>query len=439
VGSGIVSYEWSKVSGPSGGNIISPSEAICSVTKLVEGKYQFRLKVTDGSGGVSESTVFIMVKAAPLPPIANAGNTQTIILPANSITLNGTNSSAPEAQIKSYAWSKISGPSGTINDASGAVTTVNGLVAGIYVFQLKITDSNGNSATASVTVIVNPAPVKPPVADAGNNFSVQLPLDILLLDGSRSYAPDGSITQYKWMKISGPGSVMIINSNSATPGIQAAEAGKYIFRLTVTDSNGSTAVADVSVEVISEDTVVPPPIANAGQAVILTLPENEVLLDGSASYVQSGRIELYTWHMISGPSPAIMEYPNEELVIASGLIAGEYEFELTVTDDKGRTGKTTVKVVVNNAGARRDLSPVVKIFPNPVYGTALLELQDPAKGRTSISLYDVTGKMVLRKEFVKDDMYVNQQLDMSKFQKGVYFVEIIIDYQYKSIVRIVKL
>jgi len=439
-GGNIVSYEWSKVSGPSGGNIISSSEAICSVTNLTEGVYQFRLKVTDNRGEVSESTVFITVKAAPLPPVANAGNTQTIMLPANSITLNGTNSTASSAQIKSYTWSKISGPSaGTITDVTKAITTVNGLVAGTYVFQLKVTDSNGNSATASVTVIVNPAPVKPPVADAGNDFSVQLPADILLLDGSGSYAPNGSITNYKWMKISGPGSATIINSNSATPGIQAVEAGKYIFRLTVTDSNGSTASADVNVEVISEDAVVPPPAADAGQALTLTLPENELLLDGSGSYVQSGRIESYNWRMLSGPSPAIIEYPNEELIIASGLIAGEYEFELTVTDDKGRSDKATVKVVVNNAGARRDLSPVVKIFPNPVYGMALIELQDPAKGRTSIALYDVNGKKVLRKEFVKDDIYVNHQLDMSKMQKGIYFVEIIIDYQYKSVVKIVKL
>src|SRR5690606_9858532 len=151
--------------------------------------------------------------------------------------------------------------------------TVDGLIAGTYVFQLRITDSNGSSATADVTVIVKPALVKPPIADAGNDFSVQLPSDALLLDGSRSYAPDGSITNYKWMKISEPGSATIINSNSATPGIQAAESGMYIFRLTVTDSNGSTASADVAVEVISEDTVVPPPVANAGQAIPLTLPE----------------------------------------------------------------------------------------------------------------------------------------------------------------------
>ena len=312
-------------------------------------------------------------------------------------------------------------------------------MAGTYEFQLKVTDGNGNSATASVAVIVNPAPVKPPVADAGNDFSVQLPTEALLLDGSRSYAPDGSITDYKWMKISGPGSATIINSNSAMPAIEAVEAGKYTFRLTVTDSNGSTASADVSIEVISEDVIIPPPTANAGEAITLTLPENEVLLDGSGSYVQSGKIELYNWRMLSGPSKVIIEYPNEELIIASGLTAGEYEFELTVIDGKGRSGKTTVKVVVNNAGARRDLSPVVKIFPNPVYETALIELQDPAKGRTSISLYDVNGKKVLRREFVKDDIYVNHQLDMSKVQKGVYFVEIIIDYQYKSVVRIVKL
>ncbi|HRO47887.1 PKD domain-containing protein, partial [Agriterribacter sp.] len=439
-GGSITNYEWSKVSGPSGGNITNAFQATSAVTGLSEGKYQFRLTVTDNRGVVASATVFITVKAAPLPPVANAGNAQTIILPANSVTLDGTRSSAPAGQIKSYTWSKVSGPSGgAINNAANAVTAVDGLIAGTYVFQLKITDNNGNSATASVTVIVNPAPVKPPVADAGNNFSVQLPVGILQLDGSHSYAPGGSITGYQWIKIAGPGSVMIINSNAATPGIQAVEAGEYIFRLTVTDSNGSTASAEVTVDVISADIVVPPPVANAGQAIVLTLPENEVMLDGSGSHVQSGSIESYNWRMITGPSPAFIEYPNDELMIASGLIEGEYEFELTVTDDKGRSGKATVKVVINNAGARRDLTPVVKVFPNPVYTTALIELQDPAKGRTSIDLYDINGKKVLRNEFVKDDRYVNHQLDMASLPKGVYFLQIIIDYQYKSVVRIVKL
>ncbi|HRN55573.1 MAG TPA: T9SS type A sorting domain-containing protein, partial [Agriterribacter sp.] len=441
-GGSITNYEWSKVSGPSGGSIANAFQAVSAVTGLSEGKYQFRLTVTNDKGVVASATVFITVKAAPLPPVASAGNAQMITLPANSITLDGTGSSAPAGQIKSYAWSKISGPPGAeaeINNAANAVTVVEGLIAGTYVFQLKITDSNGNSATASVTVVVNPAPVKPPVADAGNDFSVQLPVAMLQLDGSSSYAQSGVITGYQWIKIAGPGSVMIINSNTATPGIQAVEAGGYVFRLTVTDSNGSTASAEVTVDVISEDIVVPPPVANAGQAIVLTLPENEVMLDGSGSYVQSGSIKSYNWRMIAGPTPILFEYPNEELVIASGLIEGEYEFELTVTDDKGRSGQSVVKVVVNNAGARRDLSPVVRVFPNPVYATTLIELQDPAKGRTSIDLYDINGKRVLRKEFVKDDRYVNHQLDMSNLPKGVYFLQIIIDYQYKSVVKIVKL
>ena len=47
---------------------------------------------------------------------------------------------------------------------------------------------------------------KPPVAIAGPDQVVTLPSDSVLLDGSSSSDPDGTISDWLWTKISGPAS-----------------------------------------------------------------------------------------------------------------------------------------------------------------------------------------------------------------------------------------
>ena len=106
------------------------------------------------------SLVGSTVTSAPAPaptPVANAGSDQAITLPTSSVTLTGAGAETG-GTIKSYAWSQISGPStATIASPSQAQTTVSALLAGTYVFQLKVTDANGAAATDQVNVVVNPA------------------------------------------------------------------------------------------------------------------------------------------------------------------------------------------------------------------------------------------------------------------------------------------
>ncbi|HSC39032.1 MAG TPA: T9SS type A sorting domain-containing protein, partial [Chitinophagaceae bacterium] len=98
------------------------------------------------------------------PPVANAGTSTTLTLPNNSTTLNGTASSDPDGSIASYAWTKYSGPAGgTISSPAAATTQVTGLTAGVYVFKLQVTDNSGATATDTVSVTVNPAPVCGPL------------------------------------------------------------------------------------------------------------------------------------------------------------------------------------------------------------------------------------------------------------------------------------
>lgn len=89
-----------------------------------------------------------------LAPIVNAGQSQTITLPTNSINLSGS-ASDPDGTIASTQWSKVSGNGGSITDASNLNTTVTGLSAGSYMFSLTATDNKGLQSSSNVNVVVN--------------------------------------------------------------------------------------------------------------------------------------------------------------------------------------------------------------------------------------------------------------------------------------------
>lgn len=90
-------------------------------------------------------------------PTANAGANQTITLPTNSVTLSGSLSNDPDGTIVGWAWSRVSG-SGTVNPTNTMDTTVTGLTAGVSVYKLIVTDNQGATGSATVTITVSAAP-----------------------------------------------------------------------------------------------------------------------------------------------------------------------------------------------------------------------------------------------------------------------------------------
>ncbi len=87
------------------------------------------------------------------PPQANAGSAQTV----NSgvtVTLDGSASSDADGSIASYSWSQTSGTPVTLNNANAAQASFVSPASGTLVFQLTVTDNEGASASASVTITV---------------------------------------------------------------------------------------------------------------------------------------------------------------------------------------------------------------------------------------------------------------------------------------------
>lgn len=153
-GATISSTVWTKVSGGEA-TITNPGNRSTTVTGLVAGTYVFRITATDNYSQTSYSQVTIIVNPALAGPTVNAGATQIITLPTNSVTLSGT-ASAGSGTISSTTWSKVGGGAATIMTPNSLTTSITGMVAGTYTFRLTVTNSNSLTATHDVTITVNP-------------------------------------------------------------------------------------------------------------------------------------------------------------------------------------------------------------------------------------------------------------------------------------------
>jgi hypothetical protein len=188
---------------------------------------------------------------------------------------------------------------------------------------------------------------QPPVAKAGRDTIISLPKDSLMLDGSASTDPDGTITSYKWVKIAGPVSSNITKPDSSKTLVKTLAAGVYQVELSVTDNGGLSAKDTVQI-LVDNPAVNQPPIACAGADQTITLPTNTVTLDGSCSADADNNTSTYIWTKIAGPAANIAN-ANLATTQVAGLLQGIYQFELKVIDAGGLFSKDTIQVTVNAA------------------------------------------------------------------------------------------
>ncbi|QNA45395.1 Kelch repeat-containing protein [Lacibacter sediminis] len=301
-------------------------------------------------------------KGENLPPIAKAGADKTIKLPNDSTLLDGSASTDPDGRITEWSWKKVAGPASyAIKDSAKSVTPVKKLVPGVYSFELKVMDNEGLFAKDTVKIFVDSAtaPNRPPVARAGQDQTITLPVNKALLDGSGSTDPDNNIIGYAWRKISGPP-----NSVFSDPVAIKAEAldltnGVYLFELTVTDAGGlfSTDTMRVTVNISPNRS----PIAEAGNDITITynlqtcsMDPSSITLDGKMSRDPDGTIFSYQWSLVVAESfTALISNPAASTTTVTGLVPGSYGFRLRVTDNDGAIDDDTI--VVNTVYSNRPL------------------------------------------------------------------------------------
>jgi hypothetical protein len=101
----------------------------------------------------------IAIVKSSVPPTANAGTDQTVQLPRQSISLNGSASDV-DGTVSSYLWQQLTGPNTvTINNATAAGASFSGMRDGVYTFRLTATDNDGNKSYDEVKITVQNGPL----------------------------------------------------------------------------------------------------------------------------------------------------------------------------------------------------------------------------------------------------------------------------------------
>jgi gliding motility-associated-like protein len=345
----IKSYAWSKISGPASGTLGPPvDQPNLSLTNLVPGIYTFQLTVTDDKDATGSSQMILYVNAAVTnqSPVVSAGTAKTIFLPTNSVSLTAT-ASDPDGSIKSILWEKKSGGAATLGPPVDQLgLNITGLAVGNYTFRCTVTDNKDATAFSDVDVKVLQANQAPSV-DAGASQSITLPTNTATLTAAAT-DPDGTIQTYAWTKVSGP-TATLGATNATALSLSNLLQGTYVFGITVTDNSNATAYDEVIVAV--SVTQGPPnevPLAIAGGNFSFSLPTNSINLYGSG-FDADGSIVSYVWTKQSG-GPATLTNVNTPTLSVASLESGQYEFRLTVTDDKGGSDDDVAIVTVSTAG-----------------------------------------------------------------------------------------
>ena len=224
--------------------------------------------------------------------------------------------------------------------------------AGWLACLLLMSCGGGNQATsapcpfdASLTVNDPGCSNTLPIADPGSPQTVDAD-QIVLLNGSGSTDPGGSIATYEWTQASGSG-VALTNATAAlasfiAPRVAATET--LVFRLTVTDNNGASQSrpVDITVRPFANN----PPVADAG-ADQTAEALDVVTLDGSGSADPDGSSLTYDWRPEAGDPAVSIANPGQAIAtFIAPILQNDTDkvFFLTVSDDIGATDTDEVTI-----------------------------------------------------------------------------------------------
>ena len=253
-----------------------------------------------------------------------------------AVKLEGTaaDDGLPAGGALSSQWSVTSGPGpvtfGGQTSASSAATFAQ---PGTYVLRLTASDSQ-LSTSDEVIVMVDPANL-PPVVGAGADQTVTLPagasLNGTITDDG---APTGGSLSARWSVTSGPGTVSFGDAHQAATTATFDTPGTYVLRLTAGDTDYE-ASDEVSVTVNPQRPNEPPTVS-AGADRSITLPVDNVTLNGTATDdgLPAGSTLALAWSQTGGPGTVTFGTPEQATTTAQFAEAGTYTLRLTAADSE---------------------------------------------------------------------------------------------------------
>ena len=271
-----------------------------------------------------------------------------------------------------------------------------------------------------------------PVSEAGLNQTTSYN-QLVTLDGSSSFDPDGTIESYEWSQLSGTNVVLSSTDQQITTFTSPNQEGDLVFILTVLDNEFSSDTDTVVINMVNTNII---PVANAG--VDQSVNNNElVTLDGSSSFDPDGTIESYEWSQLSGTNVVLSSADQQTTTFTSPNESDILVFILSIGDELGGVDSDTVSVVVQSVTTSIDekiIPQKIKLLgnhPNPFNPKTDIVFQVLKETNIVISIYNVYGQRVwiknlgLKEKGVCRVSWFGENTNGEPVVSGVYFYHII--------------
>lgn len=311
---GVAPYTFSLLRGPLPAGLTINSGGTISGTPTTAGNSSFTVQVTDSTTPVQTATARFSITI-----VAALQITTTVLPPA----VNGQAYSATIAVTGGfplYTFSLVGGslpPLMTLEAFAGNAGTLSAPLgvggSGTYTFEIQVTDSAGNTATAQLSITLN----------AGVTITTtSIPPGTVGAPYSTVFAASGGTPPYTYSITFGSlPAGLSLDPNGTVSGLPSA-AGTTLFEIQAKDSSNPPLKSGSSVFLLTISPAVPPvPLA----IITTNLPNGSVGSSYSANITATGGTGPYSFSITSGSLPAGL------VLSKAGLISGKPNSAITST------------------------------------------------------------------------------------------------------------
>ena len=306
----------------------------------------FDYTIEDANGDTSTATVTVTVATTP-----DAQNDIVVTdedTPLNIDVLADNGNGADDQGAGPATVTAVTDPAnGTVTiNADGTVTyTPDPDFNGTDIFEYTITDANGNTSTAAVTVFVDPVP---DAIDDIASTDEDTPLNIDVLADNGNGADDQGDAPATVIAVTDPlnGTVTINADGTVTYTPDADFNGTDTFDYTIEDANGDTSTATVTVTVATAP--------DAQNDIVVTDEDTPLNIDVLADNGNGADDQ--------GAGPAMVTAVTDP---ANGTVTINADGTVTYTPDADFNGTDTFEYTITDANGNTSTA-VVTIFVDPV-------------------------------------------------------------------------
>lgn len=404
---------------------------------LKKGEHVLTLVIASGEFNLGKLTFEYSSALSYNQPVANAGQNVTVLLPASTASLNGSQSSSPGTETLTYLWEQVYGPSViAFSDVNSAMPALSALVEGVY--NVKLTVSNGTySDTDELLVIVSAnANISPSVSiispTANAEFIGGKPLAILAeasdLDGTIQKVDFFEGTNYIGTSLNMPYSI------EWTAGI-----GEYNLTAVATDNGGASSTSHATRVVLTQAPSCEGVSHNGDFKYLFSDDSKNPTLTfiPNVSGVGSPTCLLYYGTSANGPLPGYGVTPNVPFRITAEegqTIYFYYTYSYPGLGEKNTADKFS-SYVVGSCAAPTAIETVtqsdITMYPNPVADKLFIRSENAIR---SIEIRNLVGQIVTTVQANGE----NHSIDVSNLQSGNYIVTLRFENGEQNVQKIIK-